>query len=66
MSSKLYQCDPDLRKQQFLKHLNSTFSNDFQGGPNKQGPNLYGLFGRKSGTVPGYDYTAANKNAGKK
>jgi len=35
-----------------------------KGLPNKQGPNLYGLFGRKSGTVEGYAYTAANKDAG--
>lgn len=30
----------------------------------KQGPNLYGLFGRQSGSVEGYSYTAANKNSG--
>jgi cytochrome c len=30
----------------------------------KQGPNLHGLFGRVSGTVEGFSYTAANKNSG--
>lgn len=34
------------------------------GGATKQGPNLHGLFGRQSGSVPGYAYTAANKNSG--
>jgi len=28
----------------------------------KTGPTLKGLIGRKSGTVPGFDYSAANKN----
>ncbi len=28
------------------------------------GPALNGLFGRQSGTVEGYNYSAANKNAG--
>ncbi|KAJ8477012.1 hypothetical protein OPV22_020739 [Ensete ventricosum] len=27
-----------------------------------RGPNLNGLFGRQSGTTPGYSYSAANKN----
>merc|ERR1711941_110535 len=35
-----------------------------KGGGNKQGPNLYGLIGRKSGAVPDYKYSPANKNAG--
>jgi len=26
------------------------------------GPNLNGLFGRQSGTTPGYSYSSANKN----
>lgn len=30
---------------------------------NLVGPKLNGLFGRKSGTVEGYSYSAANKNA---
>lgn len=30
---------------------------------NLVGPQLNGLFGRKSGTVDGYNYTDANKNA---
>jgi cytochrome c len=28
------------------------------------GPELNGLFGRKAGAVPGYSYSAANKNSG--
>ena len=31
---------------------------------NKLGPILNGLFGRKSGTIEGYNYSAANKNSG--
>ncbi|GIL80549.1 hypothetical protein Vretimale_16025 [Volvox reticuliferus] len=32
-----------------------------KGGGHKQGPNLGGLFGRTSGTAPGFAYSKANK-----
>jgi cytochrome c len=34
------------------------------GGPNMTGPNLHGVFGRKAGTAPNYNYSDAVKNAG--
>jgi cytochrome c len=35
-----------------------------EAGKNGVGPTLHGLFGRKAGSIPDYDYSAAMKNSG--
>mmetsp|Transcript_12338 Transcript_12338/g.29346 ORF Transcript_12338/g.29346 Transcript_12338/m.29346 type:complete len:116 (+) Transcript_12338:73-420(+) len=35
-----------------------------KGGATKQGPNLYGIFGKQSGSTEGFPYSAANKESG--
>lgn len=35
-----------------------------EGGADKQGPNLYGLFGRDAGSKAGFSYSKANQSSG--
>merc|ERR1712137_1301654 len=35
-----------------------------EGGAHKQGPNLYGFYGRQSGQADGYSYSSVNKKSG--
>ena len=42
----------------------SFFLRTSQGGADKQGPNLHGLFGRDAGTKEGFSYSTANKTSG--
>jgi cytochrome c len=35
-----------------------------KGAPNRMGPNLFGLVGRKAGTYPGFAYSTAMKTSG--
>lgn len=52
--------DPERGKQVFMKacsHCHSIEPN----GKTVYGPNLFGMFGRKSGTIEGYKYTDSHK-----
>ena len=54
--------DPDMGKRQFIvcQACHSTMS----GGPNKVGPNLYGLIGSPAAQVEGFFYSAALTESG--
>ena len=56
-------CSPTLTAS-VSRASNSTTTAYSQGGADKQGPNLNGLFGRVAGTKPGYSYSTANKTSG--
>lgn len=55
---------PSLERGEALWAKCSTCHTYQEGGRNLVGPRLYGVFGRKAGTVPDYHYSEAMKNSG--
>jgi len=53
--------DPAKGKQVFAK---CQVCHSIEAGVNKIGPSLHGVYGRKAGTLAGYNYTDAMKNSG--
>lgn len=55
--------DAEKGKKLFVSRCAQCHTTD-KGGANKTGPNLFGIIGRKTGQVAGFDYTEANKSKG--
>lgn len=60
-SGKQLSGDPELGATVFKK---CAVCHSIAAGQNKIGPSLHGVVGRHSGTVPGFNYSAANKGSG--
>jgi cytochrome c len=54
--------DPEMGKKQFAPC--SACHSVEEGGPDKLGPNLHGIFGRKAGSKEGFAYSEGLKNSG--
>jgi cytochrome c len=48
----------------FNQQCRACHSLDKSGASTPTGPNLHGVFGRKAGTVPGFEFSDAMKNSG--
>ena len=53
--------DPAAGKSVF--NSNCSICHSVQPGKNMVGPSLYGIMGRKTGSIPGFHYSPANQNA---
>jgi cytochrome c len=54
--------DPDAGKQVFKSICN--LCHEAVAGKNRVGPSLFGVVGRKAGSLPGFSYSDANKESG--
>src|SRR6476660_9398854 len=61
VKTALADSDPAKGKQVFAK---CQVCHSIEAGVNKIGPSLHGVYGRKAGTLAGYNYTDAMKNSG--
>lgn len=50
-------------KELFLSYCDECHTTE-RGGASRKAPNLFGLIGRQAGSVAGFEYTDANRNAG--
>jgi cytochrome c len=50
---------------QAIFHSKCALCHSVAAGQNRVGPSLFGVVGRKAGSVPGFNYSEANKNSGK-
>lgn len=60
-SGKALTGDPDLGAQVFKR---CAVCHSINAGQNKIGPSLHGVVGRTAGSVPGFNYSSANKSSG--
>ena len=65
LHSSALAADPAKGKMVFKKHQ-CWICHSLKAGQKKIGPSLYGVIGRKAGTLPGFNYSSAMKKAGKK